>query len=97
MMDTAKQDRIIKHLGQTLNATRDELKGLAGILNDKQFDIFIAEIGKKYPNLCVKEPGAYTEWYFLRRVSLNGRELTLIDVGNPEAFGAVLEALMKRE
>jgi hypothetical protein len=70
MVDPLKEDCIIKHLSQTLNATRDELKGLSCILNDKQFDMFIAEIGKMHPGLCIREPGTQVEWYYLRPASL---------------------------
>jgi 3-methyladenine DNA glycosylase Tag len=43
------EERIIRHLSQTLSATRAELKALARLSNDGQFDAFISEVRLQHP------------------------------------------------
>ncbi|HZA22084.1 MAG TPA: hypothetical protein VFA32_05690 [Dehalococcoidia bacterium] len=59
------ENTIIEHLSQTLNATRAELKSLANIACDGEFDSFITEVCQQDSRLQVREAGTYSEWYYL--------------------------------
>jgi hypothetical protein len=65
MMDMAKQDRIGWRLRETLNCTRAELKALVGIVNEEEFDGFIAELKPMLLGLQVRAAGTDGEWYYL--------------------------------
>ena len=63
----SKREMVIRHLSQTLNATRRELKELVRTTRDEEFNALMAEVRQADPRLQIREVDTDYEWYYLAK------------------------------
>jgi hypothetical protein len=67
MTAPSKGELVLRHLSQTLNATRRELKELVRTTRDEEFNALMAEVRQADPRLQIREVGTDYEWYYLAK------------------------------